>query len=212
MGWTLGASHAQTGLAPTHAITWGQRTAAKQRGPGACQALQSPQAPAWQRAAAGALAAALSLQAAAAPSLAAAAAAEAAAAAAEPAAAAAAPARQPPRLPTAFPPLPPLRLPAYQTATLPSGLRVFLLEDHEVPLVSGTLVMRGGQRASPPDRVGLASIAASVQRAGGSAQHPGAELDAALEAMGASVEAGASAEVGAWGWAAGFDGHRSPLQ
>ena len=38
--------------------------------------------------------------------------------------------------------------------TLPNGLRVFLAEDHELPLVRGTLLMRGGQRAAPPESVG----------------------------------------------------------
>lgn len=36
---------------------------------------------------------------------------------------------------------------------LDNGLRVFLLEDHEVPLVKATLLMKGGARASPPDKV-----------------------------------------------------------
>ena len=36
---------------------------------------------------------------------------------------------------------------------LDNGLRVFLLEDHEVPLVKGTLLMKGGARASPPNKV-----------------------------------------------------------
>jgi predicted Zn-dependent peptidase len=31
--------------------------------------------------------------------------------------------------------------------TLGNGMRVFLLEDHELPLVRGSLLMRGGQRA-----------------------------------------------------------------
>ena len=35
---------------------------------------------------------------------------------------------------------------------LENGLKVFLLEDHEVPLVKATLLMRGGARASPPDK------------------------------------------------------------
>ncbi len=35
---------------------------------------------------------------------------------------------------------------------LSNGLRVFLLEDHELPVVQGSLLMRGGQRASPPDK------------------------------------------------------------
>lgn len=40
---------------------------------------------------------------------------------------------------------------------LDNGLRVFLLEDHEVPLVKGTLLMKGGARASPPNKV-LAAV------------------------------------------------------
>ena len=36
---------------------------------------------------------------------------------------------------------------------LDNGLKVFLLEDHEVPLVKATLLMKGGARASPPDKV-----------------------------------------------------------
>jgi len=32
---------------------------------------------------------------------------------------------------------------------------VFLAEDHELPLVRGTLLMRGGQRAAPPSAVGM---------------------------------------------------------
>lgn len=40
---------------------------------------------------------------------------------------------------------------------LDNGLRVFLLEDHEVPLVKATLLMKGGARASPPDKVLLSA-------------------------------------------------------
>lgn len=58
-----------------------------------------------------------------------------------------------PPLPSSFTPLPPLALPTYQELVLPNGLRVFLIEDHEVPLLKGTLLMRGGQRASPTEKV-----------------------------------------------------------
>lgn len=58
-----------------------------------------------------------------------------------------------PPLPTEFPQLPPLALPRYQQITLNNGLRVFLLEDHELPVVRGSLLMRGGTRASPDDKV-----------------------------------------------------------
>ena len=38
-------------------------------------------------------------------------------------------------------------------AVLSNGLRVFLVEDHDVPLVKASLLFRGGLRTSPPDKV-----------------------------------------------------------
>lgn len=60
---------------------------------------------------------------------------------------------------------------------LPNGLHVYLLPDPEVPLIRGTLLMRGGQLASPSDKIGLASITAAVQRGGGSVDHPGSVMN-----------------------------------
>ncbi|KXZ52708.1 hypothetical protein GPECTOR_8g103 [Gonium pectorale] len=100
-----------------------------------------------------------------------------------------------PPLPAEFPPLPELKLPKYSTATLRNGLRVFLLRDEEVPLVRVTLLMRGGQYASPPDKVGLASLTTYVQRAGGSTAHPAASLDGRLEELAASIELGAGPQA-----------------
>ncbi|KAL4438208.1 hypothetical protein ABPG77_010569 [Micractinium sp. CCAP 211/92] len=105
-----------------------------------------------------------------------------------------------PPLPTEFPQLPPLALPKYQQITLKNGLRVFLLEDHELPVVRGSLLMRGGTRASPDDKVGLATLSAAVQRSGGSEQHPGQALDDKLEELGASIEGGAGAEAFGFGF------------
>ena len=51
--------------------------------------------------------------------------------------------------------------------------------------------MRGGQYASPPDKVGLATLSALTQRGGGSVAHPDSKLDALLEQLSASVEVGA---------------------
>ncbi len=99
-----------------------------------------------------------------------------------------------PPLPTTFPPLPPLKLPKMDRITLKNGLRVILLEDREAPLVRGTLFMRGGQRASPQNKIGLASIAAAVQRSGGSIQHPNGALDEELEELAAAIEGGAGSD------------------
>ena len=111
-------------------------------------------------------------------------------------------------------------------AVLSNGLRVFLVEDHDVPLVKTTLLFRGGLRTSRPDKVpicshpgilllavsglystgahscvqvGLATIAAGVQRAGGSVQHPSAALDDALEQKAAYIEGGATPETSSLG-------------
>ncbi len=45
------------------------------------------------------------------------------------------------------------------------------------------------------DQVGLATISAGVQRAGGTRQHPGSALDEALELRAASIEGGTSGEA-----------------
>ena len=48
-------------------------------------------------------------------------------------------------------------------------------------------------------QVGLATVAAGVQRAGGSIQHPSAALDDALEQKAAYIEGGASPETSSLG-------------
>ena len=45
------------------------------------------------------------------------------------------------------------RPPLLMQAVLSNGLRVFLVEDHDVPLVKASLLFRGGLRTSPPDKV-----------------------------------------------------------
>ncbi|KAF6251715.1 Metalloenzyme, LuxS/M16 peptidase-like protein [Scenedesmus sp. NREL 46B-D3] len=96
-----------------------------------------------------------------------------------------------PPLPTDFPPLPKLQQPKIYQEVLLNGLRVSLLEDREVPLITGSLLMPGGQVSSPAEHVGLASITAAVQRSGGSRAHPVDVLDERLEDLAASIEASA---------------------
>ena len=48
-------------------------------------------------------------------------------------------------------------------------------------------------------QVGLATVASAVQRAGGSVQHPSAELDDALEQKAAYIEGGSSPETSSLG-------------
>ena len=57
-----------------------------------------------------------------------------------------------------YPPLRPIQIPKVDISTLPNGMKLYLLEDHELPLVTGTTLIRTGNLFDPADKVGLATI------------------------------------------------------
>jgi zinc protease len=87
-----------------------------------------------------------------------------------------------------FPPLKRIPIPDVTTYTLPNGMRVYLLEDHELPIVSGTVRVRTGNLFDPADKVGLATMTGVVMRSGGTPAKTGDQLDEELENIAASVE------------------------
>lgn len=101
-----------------------------------------------------------------------------------------------------FPPVPEVKLPDYTRFELPNGLVVYLVEDHELPLVSGSAMVRTGDRLEPADKVGLAGIVGDVMRSGGTQKHPGDQLNRLLEQRAASVETGIDTAVGSAGFSA----------
>lgn len=89
-----------------------------------------------------------------------------------------------------FPPLGEVEIPDIARFELPNGIRVFLLENRELPLISGSALVRTGNLFDPPDKIGLATFTGEVMRSGGTADMTGDEIDTRLEDMAASVEAG----------------------
>lgn len=87
-----------------------------------------------------------------------------------------------------YPPLGQVKVPEPTEATLSNGMRVFLLEDHELPLVNGSATIRTGNLFDPPDKIGLADLTAGVLRSGGTSAKSGDQLDVELENIAASVE------------------------
>jgi len=87
-----------------------------------------------------------------------------------------------------FPPLKHIPIPEVASYTLPNGMKVYLLEDHELPIVSGTVRVRTGNLLEPADKVGIASITGAVMRSGGTHNTTGDQLDEELENIAASVE------------------------
>jgi zinc protease len=89
-----------------------------------------------------------------------------------------------------FPTLREVKIPTPESFVLPNGMKVFLLEEHELPLVRGVALVRTGNLFDPPDKRGLSEIAALVLRSGGTKARTGDQIDEQLENIAASVESG----------------------
>ena len=86
--------------------------------------------------------------------------------------------------------------PTPERVVLENGMVVYLLEDHELPLVTVTATMKTGAWLDPADKIGLAGIAGVTMRTGGT-QRMGAEaLDQELEQLAATVSVGIGTESG----------------
>ncbi len=87
-----------------------------------------------------------------------------------------------------FAPLPEIKLPKYERFVLQNGLVVYLMEDHDLPLVNGTALIRTGSRLEPLAKVGLAGFTGAVMRTGGTQKHSPDQLNEMLEQRAAAVE------------------------
>ena len=73
---------------------------------------------------------------------------------------------------------------------LPNGIVLLVAERPAVPIVAVRVYTRGGAVFDPPDRAGLANLTGSVLTRG-TAKRSAPEIDAAIEFVGGSLEAGA---------------------
>jgi|HubBroStandDraft_6_1064221.scaffolds.fasta_scaffold64944_2 zinc protease len=89
-----------------------------------------------------------------------------------------------------YPPLPQVKIPEPAEFTLSNGMRVFLLEDHELPLIRGLALIRTGNLLDPGDKRGLSQVMADVLRSGGTKSKTGDQIDEELENIAGSVESG----------------------
>jgi len=95
-----------------------------------------------------------------------------------------------------FPPLPAFNIPKPTVFTLKNGLQVFLLEDHELPLIEVTARIRTGSNYEPSEKAGLASLVGEVLRTGGTSHRTGDQIDDFLAARAASIETGIGGDSG----------------
>jgi zinc protease len=94
-----------------------------------------------------------------------------------------------------YPLLPAFEIPRPQRVVLDNGMVVMLLEDHELPMVEAAALVRAGSRLDPPEKIGLADLAAGMLRTGGTEALPSDQLDDWLESRAAIIEATADDEL-----------------
>ena len=83
--------------------------------------------------------------------------------------------------------------PVIAERTLPNGLRVIVARSTDLPIMNAQLIIGGGAAADPAGRGGLAQLTAALAREGaGGRTSP--QIAAALESLGASLNAGAGAD------------------
>jgi zinc protease len=93
------------------------------------------------------------------------------------------------------PPLRKFSMPQPKRIALSNGMVIFLQEDHELPLIKGSALIRGGGRNVPAEKAGLGGIYGQAWRTGGTATKKGEDLDLLLEARAARLETGTGAET-----------------
>ena len=77
---------------------------------------------------------------------------------------------------------------------------IFLQEDHELPLIDGSIRIRAGSRDEPAQKAGLVEVYGEVWRTGGTRSHTGDQMDDFLEARAAKVETAAGGDSTTVGW------------
>ncbi len=95
-----------------------------------------------------------------------------------------------------YPPLSQPQPPVPQRVELDNGIIVYLLEEHEFPIIEISVWIRTGSIYEPADKVGLAEITGAVMRTGGTTSKTGDELDEILESLAASVETSIGGDSG----------------
>ena len=90
-----------------------------------------------------------------------------------------------------FPPLE-FHFPEVAQQRLESGAKLYLKEDHELPLVNLTLLVEGGSVYDPQDKTGLSQFFAQSLSTGGTANLTPQQLEVELEAMAAILTVSSS--------------------
>ncbi len=94
-----------------------------------------------------------------------------------------------PSTPPAATRLAPVRFPPFLEVTLPSGLTLLVVANHEQPVISANLSFRAGSTYDPPGKEGTAELVAQLLTKG-TPTRSAEQIAAAIEGVGGSLNAG----------------------
>lgn len=86
--------------------------------------------------------------------------------------------------------------PEPERLVLENGMVVYLLEDHELPLVNVTATIQTGAWMDPLDKVGLAGLMGATMRTGGTTRMTADQVDEELDRLAAVISVGVGVESG----------------
>src|SRR5512143_805670 len=73
--------------------------------------------------------------------------------------------------------------------TLSNGLVVYIAEDHEIPWINASLMMRTGPFLEPKDKLGVAGMTSTVMRTGGTKTMTGEQINERMDFLAGNVSA-----------------------
>jgi zinc protease len=88
----------------------------------------------------------------------------------------------------------PFTFPAYDEFTTKSGLHVYVVENHQVPTVTFSLIMRGGDAFDPPQKEGAAAMMADLLLKGTKGR-TAQQIAESLDGVGASLNTNTSTQT-----------------
>ena len=84
--------------------------------------------------------------------------------------------------------------PKAERVVLNNGMILYILEDHELPLINITAMIRAGSYFDPEGKAGLAELTSMVMRTGGTETMKGSAVDEALETLAVNLHISAQME------------------
>ena len=87
-----------------------------------------------------------------------------------------------------------IKLPPINQTTLDNGLKVIVIEQHELPVVAFRLVLKSGSAFDPAGKAGLADLTAGLLRKGTAAKNA-TQIAEAIDFVGGSLDAGSDRDA-----------------